>query len=280
MRLPGETTLDEDAWRGYRSATPKDLDGISRKQRKPLKKATRARKVLQKTKSPRAGSPILPRTRRVTFPPQLSALSIQEPPREIERAFPGATPDEDTSVASLPTLKRLQTAVSACSFVYSGIAPQSLFQTSFLHDFDISVVNVGNLSTLPYTRTTNTLALSRSKSSPSSRESLAVDDHLRKALLVLKKELINVQLQSKLSRDVDSKIAKGQREYYRKEQLKGIRGGLGMGSYGKDRLIEEFTERAAQLEMPEPVWRAFDEELFGMNYPGAYLRAQIASTHV
>ena len=35
-----------------------------------------------------------------------------------------------------------------------------------------------------------------------------VDDRLRKALLVLKKELINAQLQAKLSREVDSEIAK------------------------------------------------------------------------
>ncbi|KAF8871449.1 Lon protease C-terminal proteolytic domain-containing protein [Infundibulicybe gibba] len=84
-------------------------------------------------------------------------------------------------------------------------------------------------------------------------ESLAVDDRLRKALLVLKKELINAQLQSKLSRDVDSKIAKRQREYYLMEQLKGIKKELGMESDGKDKLIEKFKERAATLKMPEPV---------------------------
>ncbi|EEB98067.1 hypothetical protein MPER_02490, partial [Moniliophthora perniciosa FA553] len=72
-----------------------------------------------------------------------------------------------------------------------------------------------------------------------------------KALLVLKKELINAQLQSKLSRDVDSKIAKRQREYYLMEQLKGIKKELGMESDGKDKLIEKFRERAAQLKMPE-----------------------------
>ncbi|KAF8808365.1 hypothetical protein BYT27DRAFT_7255475 [Phlegmacium glaucopus] len=45
-------------------------------------------------------------------------------------------------------------------------------------------------------------------------ESQVIDDRLPNALLVLKRELINVQLQNKFSRDVDSKIAKGQREYY------------------------------------------------------------------
>ncbi|KAF8806924.1 ATP-dependent protease La [Phlegmacium glaucopus] len=92
-------------------------------------------------------------------------------------------------------------------------------------------------------------------------ESLVVDDRLRKALLVLKKELINAQLQSKLSRDVDSKIAKRQREYYLMEQLKGIKKELGMESDGKDKLIEKFRERAAALKMPDGVRKVFEEEL-------------------
>ncbi|KAF8072268.1 ATP-dependent protease La [Lyophyllum atratum] len=92
-------------------------------------------------------------------------------------------------------------------------------------------------------------------------ESLQVQDRLRKALLVLKKELINAQLQSKLSRDVDSKIAKRQREYYLMEQLKGIKKELGMESDGKDKLIEKFRERAKELKMPEIVRKVFDEEL-------------------
>ncbi|PFH46198.1 hypothetical protein AMATHDRAFT_43739 [Amanita thiersii Skay4041] len=92
-------------------------------------------------------------------------------------------------------------------------------------------------------------------------ESLVVDDRLRKALLVLKKELINAQLQSKLSRDVDSKIAKRQREYYLMEQLKGIKKELGIESDGKDKLIEKFKERAAALKMPEAVRKVFEEEI-------------------
>ncbi|KAI9066244.1 ATP-dependent protease La [Trametes sanguinea] len=92
-------------------------------------------------------------------------------------------------------------------------------------------------------------------------ESLIVKDRLSKALLVLKKELINAQLQSKLARDVDSKIAKRQREYYLMEQLKNIKKELGMESDGKDKLIEKFKERAASLKMPEAVRKVFDEEL-------------------
>lgn len=92
-------------------------------------------------------------------------------------------------------------------------------------------------------------------------ESLIVEERLQKALLVLKKELINAQLQSKISRDVESKIQKRQREYYLMEQLKGIKKELGMESDGKDKLIEKFRERANSLKMPEGVRKVFDEEL-------------------
>lgn len=92
-------------------------------------------------------------------------------------------------------------------------------------------------------------------------ESLVIEDRLQKALVVLKKELINAQLQSKISRDVDTKIAKRQREYYLMEQMKMIKKELGMESDGKDKLIEKFKERANALRMPEIARKVFDEEL-------------------
>ncbi|KAI0267631.1 ATP-dependent protease La [Gloeopeniophorella convolvens] len=185
-------------------------------------------------------------------------------------------------------------------------------QTSFLQDFDVSIVNINNLFTQPYNKDDQYIRAFMSEIvsvfkdiaqlNPLFRdqitnfsinqvasnvfdepdkladfaaavstgevgelqdvlEALVVEDRLRKALLVLKKELINAQLQSKLSRDVDSKIAKRQREYYLMEQLKGIKKELGMESDGKDKLIEKLKTRAAQLAMPEPVKRVFDEEL-------------------
>jgi Lon-like ATP-dependent protease len=92
-------------------------------------------------------------------------------------------------------------------------------------------------------------------------ESLTIEDRLQKALLILKKELINAQLQQKISRDVDIKIQKRQREYYLMEQLKGIKKELGMESDGKDKLLERFREKAAKLAMPEGVRKVFDEEM-------------------
>ena len=92
-------------------------------------------------------------------------------------------------------------------------------------------------------------------------ETMDVESRLTKALMVLKKELMNAQLQNKISKDVENKIQKRQREYWLMEQMKGIRRELGVESDGKDKLIEKFKEKAAKLAMPEAVSKVFDEEI-------------------
>ena len=92
-------------------------------------------------------------------------------------------------------------------------------------------------------------------------QTMDVEKRLHKALEVLKKELMNAKLQSKISKDVESKIQKRQREYWLMEQMKGIRRELGIESDGKDKLVEKFRERAQKLAMPEAVKKVFDEEL-------------------
>ncbi|PQE31628.1 ATP-dependent protease La protein [Rutstroemia sp. NJR-2017a WRK4] len=92
-------------------------------------------------------------------------------------------------------------------------------------------------------------------------ETLNIEERLKKGLTVLKKELMNAQLQSKISKDVESKIQKRQREYWLMEQMKGIRRELGIESDGKDKLVEKFKEKATKLAMPEAVKKVFDEEI-------------------
>ncbi|THH31516.1 hypothetical protein EUX98_g2674 [Antrodiella citrinella] len=234
---------------------------------------------------PQASSPATPEEE------QTSAVST-----EVEETLPTPPPSPDSSTPSSKP---------------HHITPAFL-QTSFLQQYNISVVRVDNLVTQPYNKDDQYIRAFMSEIvsvfkdiaqlNPLFRdqitnfsinqvasnvfdepdkladfaaavstgevgelqdvlESLTVEDRLRKALLVLKKELINAQLQSKLSRDVDSKIAKRQREYYLMEQLKGIKKELGMESDGKDKMIEKFKERAAALMMPEGVRKVFDEEL-------------------
>lgn len=92
-------------------------------------------------------------------------------------------------------------------------------------------------------------------------ETMNIEERLSKALMVLKKELMNAQLQNKISKDVELKIQKRQREYWLMEQMKGIRRELGIESDGKDKMVEKFKEKGNQLAMPEAVKKVFDEEL-------------------
>jgi len=97
-------------------------------------------------------------------------------------------------------------------------------------------------------------------------EEMNVEQRLSKALIVLKKELMNAELQSKIVKDVESKIHKKQREYWLMEQMKGIKRELGIESDGKDRLIERFHEKATKLAMPEAVKKVFDEEMSKLSH--------------
>lgn len=92
-------------------------------------------------------------------------------------------------------------------------------------------------------------------------QTMNVEERLHKALVVLKKELMNAKLQTKISKDVESKIQKRQREYWLMEQMKGIRRELGIEVDGKDKLVEKFRERGQKLAMPEAVKKVFEEEL-------------------
>ncbi|EEH18221.1 ATP-dependent protease La [Paracoccidioides brasiliensis Pb03] len=92
-------------------------------------------------------------------------------------------------------------------------------------------------------------------------DTMNIQERLSKALVVLKKELMNAQLQSKISKDVEAKIQKRQREYWLMEQMKGIRRELGIESDGKEKLVEKFKEKTEKLAMPDGVKKVFDEEL-------------------
>ncbi|KAF1965467.1 ATP-dependent protease La [Bimuria novae-zelandiae CBS 107.79] len=97
-------------------------------------------------------------------------------------------------------------------------------------------------------------------------QEMNVEQRLSKALIVLKKELMNAELQSKIVKDVENKIHKKQREYWLLEQMKGIKRELGIESDGKDKLIERFHEKASKLAMPEAVKKVFDEEISKLSH--------------
>ena len=92
-------------------------------------------------------------------------------------------------------------------------------------------------------------------------DSAVIEERLRKALVLLKKELLNAQLQHTISKDVESKLNQRQREYFLHEQLKSIKKELGIETDSKEKLIQQFTERASAINFPDHVKKVFDEEL-------------------
>jgi ATP-dependent Lon protease len=92
-------------------------------------------------------------------------------------------------------------------------------------------------------------------------QTMDLEQRLHKSFTVLKNELMNAKLQSKITKDVENKIQKRQREYWLMEQMKGIKRELGLESDGKDKLVEKFKEKQSKLAMPEAVSKVFDEEL-------------------
>jgi ATP-dependent Lon protease len=92
-------------------------------------------------------------------------------------------------------------------------------------------------------------------------ETLDVEERMQKSLMALKNELMNAKLQARITKDVESKITKRQREYWLMEQMKGIKRELGIESDGKEKLVESFKEKADKLAMPEAVRKVFDEEI-------------------
>jgi len=90
-------------------------------------------------------------------------------------------------------------------------------------------------------------------------ESLVIEERLHKALIVLKAELAGARLQKEISEGAEANIAKGQEEYIYREQLKFIRKKLGIDTDGKEKLVEKFKARAAELKMPDEVKKVFDE---------------------
>ncbi|WFD23406.1 endopeptidase La [Malassezia equina] len=233
-----------------------------------------------------------------------------EPSGEQQSILEGDSTTQSESKLDIQETKDMPENVEPSEELPSHTPP---FQTAFLHQYEVSLVNVTNLEMEPYDKKPNqyiravmselisvfkdianlnplfrdqianfsisqgagnvfeepekladfAAAVSSSEVDELQGvlESMNVEERLQKALLVLKKELVNAQLQSKISKDVENKIQKRQREYYLMEQLKGIKRELGIESDGKDKLIEKYKEKAAKLNMPEAVHKVFDEEL-------------------
>ncbi|MGQ9843393.1 MAG: endopeptidase La [Spirochaetota bacterium] len=92
-------------------------------------------------------------------------------------------------------------------------------------------------------------------------ETFNVKARVEKVLLLLKKELELSKLQKKISQQIEERIAKNQKEFFLREQLKEIKKELGLEKDEKSSEIEKFEDRAKKLSLSEEAIKRFNEEL-------------------
>ncbi|HOM87381.1 MAG TPA: endopeptidase La [Spirochaetota bacterium] len=92
-------------------------------------------------------------------------------------------------------------------------------------------------------------------------ETFDVKQRVEKVLLLLKKELELSKLQKKISQQIEERIAKNQKEFFLREQLKEIKKELGLEKDEKTSEIEKFEERVKKLRLSEEALKRFDEEI-------------------
>lgn len=92
-------------------------------------------------------------------------------------------------------------------------------------------------------------------------ETLPLEERLEKSLCLLLKELDVAKLQGDLREKVESNMARAQKEFFLREQLKVIRKELGIDKDDKIADREKFNARMKERVIPEPVQQVIEEEL-------------------
>lgn len=92
-------------------------------------------------------------------------------------------------------------------------------------------------------------------------ETVNVRTRLRKVVTLLNKEIDVSRIQVKISKQIDEKVSRQQREFFLREQLKAIKKELGIEKEGKQAEVERFEERLARLTLPPEADERVHEEL-------------------
>jgi ATP-dependent Lon protease len=92
-------------------------------------------------------------------------------------------------------------------------------------------------------------------------EAFSIRTRIEKVLLLLKREIDISRIQAKISKQIEDKVSKQQRDFFLREQLKAIKKELGLIKEGKETEIDEFKERLSKLTLPSEAKERIDEEL-------------------
>lgn len=92
-------------------------------------------------------------------------------------------------------------------------------------------------------------------------ETVSIRDRLRKVLALLQKEINISQLQARISKQIDERMSRQQREFFLREQLKTIKKELGIEKEGKDAEIDRMEERIKALKLTDEASERIREEI-------------------
>ncbi|PIE63379.1 MAG: endopeptidase La [Desulfobacter postgatei] len=92
-------------------------------------------------------------------------------------------------------------------------------------------------------------------------ETESILDRMKKVMMLLQKEIEIAKLQTKIQKDINTKIDDNKRKFFLKEQLKAIQKELGIQKDDKTSDVDKFKERFEKLDPPDHVVKRFDEEI-------------------
>ncbi|OGV57887.1 MAG: endopeptidase La [Lentisphaerae bacterium RIFOXYA12_FULL_48_11] len=92
-------------------------------------------------------------------------------------------------------------------------------------------------------------------------ETNSIRERLRKVLILLKKEIDISKIQVQISKQIDEKLTKQQREFFLREQLRAIKKELGLEKEGKEAEVERFEKRLKDLKLTKEASERINEEL-------------------
>jgi ATP-dependent Lon protease len=86
-------------------------------------------------------------------------------------------------------------------------------------------------------------------------------ERANKLLKLIKEELEVAKIQQRITKQIDEKVSKQQKEFFLREQLKAIRKELGMEKDENESEAEKIEKKLAELELPDEVLKVVEQEL-------------------
>ena len=92
-------------------------------------------------------------------------------------------------------------------------------------------------------------------------ETISIRARLKKVLVLLRKEINVSEIQVRISKQIEERLSKQQREFFLREQLKEIKKELGLAKEGREAEVERFNARIEKLKLSDEARERIQEEI-------------------